>query len=79
MKMNTEFDEDVSGLIVGSHTLIGSLHYEGQNQGSTIYAGTEDALIASANEYVRQRRHECGEAFRHIYPKDAWELRIHVT
>jgi len=79
MKMNTEFDEDVSGLIVGSYMLIGSLHYEGRKQGSTIYAGTEDALIAAANEYVQQQRHEYGKAFWHIYPKDAWELRIHVA
>ena len=79
MKMNTEFDEDVSGLIVGRYMLIGSLHYEGRKQGGTIYAETEDALIAAANEYVRQQRHECGEAFQYIYPKDAWELRIHVT
>lgn len=50
MKMNTEFDEDVSGQIVGSYTLMGSLHYEGRKQGNTIYAGTEDALHTAANE-----------------------------
>ena len=79
MKMNTEFDEDVSGRIVGSYTLMGSLHYEGRKQGNTIYAWTEDALHTAANEYVRQQRQECGTAFRDIYPKDAWELRIHVA
>ena len=42
-------------------------------------AGGNEPIHTAANEYVRQQRQECGTAFRDIYPKDAWELRIHVA
>lgn len=79
MKMNTEFDEDVSGRIVGSYTLIGSLHYEGRKQGGTMYAVSEDEIIDAALVYIQQQKAECGLAFSDIYPRAAWELRIYVA
>ena len=79
MKIYTAIDEDVNGQIVGSYIMVGSLHYEGRKQGGAVYADTEDAMTDAANQRIQQLRAECGAAFRDIYPKDAWELRIYAV
>lgn len=77
MIMNTAFEEDVCGQVIGAYMLIGSVHYEGRKQGRDLYAESEEDLKALAEQYIQAQRAECGPAFRAIFPRDAWELRIH--
>lgn len=79
MILNTKYDEEVNGVVVGRHQLICSLRYDGRKQGSMIYAETEDEAIRIAEDRKAEIIRACGEAVRDIFPlDDAWELRVHA-
>lgn len=77
MILNTIYEEEVSGVVVGRYLLICSLWYDGRKQASTIYAETEDEAKRVAEDMIAGIIRECGAAARDIYPLDAWELRVH--
>lgn len=77
MILNTKYEEEVNGVVVGRYLLICSLRYDGRKQGSTIYAETEDEAKRVAEDRKAEILRECGVAARDIFPLDAWELRVH--
>ena len=78
MILNTKYDEEVNGSVVGRYQLICSLRYDGRRQGSMIYAETEEEAKRVAEDRKSEILRECGAAARDIFPLDAWELRVHA-
>jgi hypothetical protein len=77
MIMNTAFEEEVNGVIVGRFMMTADLRYEGRRQGAPIYAETEAQVMEIANERLAEIKSECGIVFRDIYPNQSWEVRIY--
>jgi len=77
MIMNTWYEEEVNGYIVGKCVVTGTLRYEGRQQGNPLFSESDDQLLSDANALLADIKRQCGRAFELIYPKDAWELRIH--
>ena len=78
MVLNTKYEEDVIGTVVGRYQLICSLRYDGRKQGSMIYAEDEDEAKRVAEDRKAEIIRECGAAAGDIFPLDAWELRVHA-
>jgi len=78
MILNTKYDEEVNGAVVGRYQLICSLRYGGKKQGSTIFAETEEEAKRVAEGRKADIIRECGAAAGDIFPLDAWELRVHA-
>ncbi len=68
--------DDVSGQIVGRYMLTGVLTYDGRQQGSTIYAETDQQLMEMARAMKAEMLERCGQMAHEIYPADDWRLRI---
>lgn len=77
MILNTWYEEEVNGCIVGPYMLTGTLRYDGRQQGKVLYCETESQLIAEADSMLSDIKRQCGPVFDLIYPQDKWELRIH--
>lgn len=73
--MSMTFDDDVNGQIIGGDYLLCRLVYDGRAQGD-FWASTEQEAVERAEAGLAERKKECGEAFRLIYPLDAWEVRM---
>ncbi len=78
MILNTEYDEDVNGVVVGRYKLICSLMYEGRKQGKTIYADDEVSAAQAASSMRDGIVRSCGQAALDIFPHDSWEVRIYM-
>ena len=78
MILNTKYDEEVNGSVVGRYQLICSLRYDGRKQGSMIYAETEEEAKRVAEDRMSEILRKCGAAARDIFQLDAWELRVHA-
>lgn len=76
MIMNTRFEEHVNGQIIGSYTITGQLFCNGRKQGQTIYAESDEGMRVKAEEFISQKKAECGEVFNLIFPGE-WDLRIY--
>lgn len=76
MMLNTIYEEDVSGEVIGICMVVADLRYDGRKQGSTIYAATEDEAKQVAEDRKNNIISRCGEAALSIFPLDAWEIRI---
>jgi hypothetical protein len=76
--LNTWYEEDVRGQVIGRYMFIGVLVYEGRKQGKTFYGETVEELRDAANTYIESLRLELGSLFRdEIYPDPgAWSLRV---
>lgn len=71
------FTDDVRGHVIGQFVTVADLFYEGRKQGRTIYAPTEDGAIQAGQALKADIIASCGEGARHIFPLDAWEIRIY--
>ena len=78
MILNTKYDDEVGGAVVGRYQIICSLRYAGRKQGSTFYAETEDEARRVAEDRKNEIILRCGVAAHDIFPLDSWELRIHA-
>jgi F0F1-type ATP synthase membrane subunit b/b' len=78
MILNTTYEEEVNGVIVGRYMITADLRYEGRKQGSTIYAETESEVMRIAQDRISEIKKECVNAFADIYPNDSWEVRIYT-
>lgn len=78
MILNTKYDEEVGGVVVGRYHLICSLRYNGRKQGSMIYAETEEEAKRIAEDRKDEIIRQCGSAARDIFPLDTWEMRVHA-
>jgi hypothetical protein len=79
MILNTWYQEEVNGCVVGPYMLTGTLRYDGRQQGEAFYCETETQLLDKAKSILSEIKRECGPAFDLIYTKDVWELRIHYA
>lgn len=75
MIMNTWYEEEANGAIIGSYNMMGQLYCNGRKQGQTIYAKSAEAMKDQANEFIAEKKAECGEVFNIIFP-GKWELKI---
>ena len=73
--MNTSFDDDVSGAVVGVDYLMCRLVYDGRTQ-QDFLARTEDEALQMAKHWRTEKMAACGLAADDIYPDEKWELRI---
>jgi len=77
MILNTWYEEEVNGQVIGKYVYAGALYYDGRKQGNTLYAESEAALKDVAEANLRNLKMDCGAVFRDIFPHDTWELRIY--
>jgi hypothetical protein len=78
MIMDTQFDDDVSGTVIGRYLLTGVLRYACRDQGPRFRAETDDELRTLAAERLAALRRDYGPAFADIYPDpDGWRLKIY--
>lgn len=73
--MNTSFDDEVSGTIVGGDYLMCRLVYDGRVQ-QDFLARTEDEALQMAKHWRHKKVSDCGLVAEDIYPDEKWELRI---
>lgn len=65
-------DDDVNGQIIGTHYGQAWVTYEGRKQGPTRYPRDYPEADAMCFEIVKSIKTQCGNAFKDIYPKEAW-------
>ena len=78
MILQTIFEDDVQGEIIGRYLLRGVLYYDGWPQGGSVYAETEQELFALCKQKRDERLAELGSVAKEIYPLDKWEVRIYA-
>ncbi len=67
--------DDVNGTIIGGDFYHGQVFYDNRPQSKVLYGYTQDELTGKLSERLNEIKNECKEAFRLIYPFEAWEFR----
>jgi hypothetical protein len=77
MILNTKYDEEVNGTVVGRYQLICSLRYDGRKQGSMIYADDEEEAKRVAEDRKAEIIRECGAAAK-VHKLDPEQFNAYI-
>ena len=76
--LQTIFEDDVQGEIIGRYLLRGVLYYSGRPQSGSVYADTEQELVDICAGMMQAKLDAFGAAAKEIYKDDKWEVRIYA-
>ena len=75
--MDTQFEEEVNGQVIGDYLSVSDLLYEGRKQGPRIYALNDDEVMQKAKDYIAYLKQDLGSSYRDIYPNEfRWTISV---